>query len=94
MKCTACAGILDLPTIHFFCKHSYHQRCLGENEKICPKCMPETLLLKEKRRQQEEISLRHDQFFDQLKLADDGFRVITDYLGKNVFSSPFLKSSQ
>ena len=25
-KCAACGGQLDLPTVHFMCKHSYHQR--------------------------------------------------------------------
>lgn len=25
-KCAACGGQLDLPSIHFMCKHSYHQR--------------------------------------------------------------------
>lgn len=25
-KCAACGGQLDLPSVHFMCKHSYHQR--------------------------------------------------------------------
>jgi hypothetical protein len=25
-RCAACGGQLDLPTVHFMCKHSYHQR--------------------------------------------------------------------
>jgi hypothetical protein len=25
-RCTACGGQLDLPSVHFMCKHSYHQR--------------------------------------------------------------------
>lgn len=25
-RCSACAGPPELPTIHFMCKHSYHQR--------------------------------------------------------------------
>lgn len=39
-KCTACTSALDLPAIHFLCMHSFHQRCLGENEKECPVCAP------------------------------------------------------
>ncbi len=37
-RCTACSGQLDLPSVHFMCKHSYHQRCLGEEEGECPSC--------------------------------------------------------
>jgi len=40
-KCEACGRPLELPTIHFLCKHSYHLRCLGENDHDCPKCAPE-----------------------------------------------------
>lgn len=25
-QCSACGGQLDLPSIHFMCEHSYHQR--------------------------------------------------------------------
>ena len=27
-RCNACGMQLDLPTVHFLCKHSFHQRCL------------------------------------------------------------------
>jgi hypothetical protein len=27
-RCAACGGQLDLPSVHFMCKHSYHQRCV------------------------------------------------------------------
>lgn len=37
-KCNACRGTLDLPIVHFMCKHSFHSRCLGEEEKECPLC--------------------------------------------------------
>ncbi|CAK9180414.1 unnamed protein product [Ilex paraguariensis] len=40
-KCTACTFTLDLPAVHFMCMHSFHQRCLGDNEKECPECAPE-----------------------------------------------------
>ena len=29
-KCTACQQQLDLPSVHFFCGHSFRQRCLGK----------------------------------------------------------------
>ena len=30
-RCSSCAAPLDLPTVHFLCKHSFHQRCLDGN---------------------------------------------------------------
>jgi len=28
-RCSACPNTLDLPTVHFLCKHSFHQDCLN-----------------------------------------------------------------
>ncbi|KAF8898758.1 hypothetical protein BD779DRAFT_1485409 [Infundibulicybe gibba] len=28
-RCSACGGQLDLPSVHFMCSHSYHQRCVS-----------------------------------------------------------------
>ena len=28
-RCALCGASLDLPTVHFLCKHSFHQRCLN-----------------------------------------------------------------
>ncbi|KAI9334026.1 hypothetical protein BDR26DRAFT_867661 [Obelidium mucronatum] len=30
-KCSLCAELLDLPSVHFLCKHSYHARCVSNN---------------------------------------------------------------
>ncbi|KRX41848.1 Vacuolar protein sorting-associated protein 11 -like protein [Trichinella murrelli] len=41
-KCTACDIILETPTVHFLCKHSYHQHCFenyAESEAECPVCL-------------------------------------------------------
>jgi len=27
-RCSQCNGQLDLPSVHFMCNHSYHQRCV------------------------------------------------------------------
>ncbi|KAK3990446.1 vacuolar protein sorting-associated protein 11 [Cladorrhinum sp. PSN332] len=27
-RCGQCSGVLELPVVHFLCKHSFHQRCL------------------------------------------------------------------
>lgn len=41
-KCSACQSILDLPSVHFLCSHSYHQNCFhnysAENDE-CPICI-------------------------------------------------------
>jgi vacuolar protein sorting-associated protein 11 len=30
-RCSSCGGNLDLPTVHFLCKHSFHRRCLNSS---------------------------------------------------------------
>ncbi|KAI9312216.1 hypothetical protein BX666DRAFT_1866701 [Dichotomocladium elegans] len=65
-KCSACDGMLDLPAIHFLCRHSYHQRCLGDNDRECPHCAIQHRMISEIRRTQEANADRHDLFFDQV----------------------------
>lgn len=40
-NCRHCNIPLDLPAVHFLCKHSYHQHCISENETECPECRPD-----------------------------------------------------
>ena len=56
-RCTACGGQLDLPSVHFMCKHSYHQRCLGEEEAECPTCATHQGRVRDLRRRQAERAL-------------------------------------
>ncbi|CBQ68432.1 related to PEP5-vacuolar biogenesis protein [Sporisorium reilianum SRZ2] len=49
-RCTACGGQLDLPSVHFMCKHSFHQRCLGEEEAECASCAEHQRRVREARR--------------------------------------------
>nr|GMD35507.1 vacuolar protein-sorting-associated protein 11 homolog [Ipomoea batatas] len=85
-KCTACTFTLDLPTVHFMCMHSFHQRCLGDNEKECPECAPEYRALVESKRSLEQGSKSQDQFFQQVKSSKDGFSVVAKYFGKGIIS--------
>ncbi|CAO3667204.1 unnamed protein product [Rhizopus stolonifer] len=85
-KCSGCEGTLDLPAIHFLCRHSFHQRCLGDNDKECPQCAIQHRMISEIRRTQEANADRHDLFFDQLDYEDDGFDVIADYFSKNTMA--------
>lgn len=85
-KCTACTFTLDLPAVHFMCMHSFHQRCLGDNEKECPECTPEYRAVMEMKRGLEQNSKDQDRFFQQVKSSKDGFSVIAEYFGKGVIS--------
>ncbi|KAK9077398.1 hypothetical protein SSX86_005735 [Deinandra increscens subsp. villosa] len=85
-KCTACTFTLDLPAVHFMCMHSFHQRCLGDNEKECPECAPEYRSVLETKRNLEQNSKNQDQFFNQVKNSKDGFSVIAEYFGKGIIS--------
>uniref|UniRef100_A0A2P2J857 Vacuolar protein sorting-associated protein 11 homolog n=1 Tax=Rhizophora mucronata TaxID=61149 RepID=A0A2P2J857_RHIMU len=85
-KCTACTFTLDLPAVHFMCMHSFHQRCLGDNEKECPECAPEYRSVLEMKRSLEHNTKDQDQFFQQVKSSKDGFSVIAKYFGKGIIS--------
>ncbi|KAG0349145.1 hypothetical protein BG004_001569 [Podila humilis] len=86
-KCSACGGSLDLPSVHFLCRHSYHQRCLSDSaDRECPKCMVEQRTVADIRRMQEANAERHDLFLSELEDADDGFEVIAKYFGNNTMA--------
>lgn len=38
MKCMNCKSPLDMPSVHFLCGHSYHQRCLVGDTEECTFC--------------------------------------------------------
>ncbi|KAH8117125.1 hypothetical protein DFH11DRAFT_1579398 [Phellopilus nigrolimitatus] len=73
-RCSACSGQLDLPSIHFMCNHSYHQRCLAENETECPNCARDHGMLREIRRNNERLAGQHDLFVSEVK--EGGFSTV------------------
>lgn len=85
-KCSSCMAPLDLPSIHFMCKHSYHHRCLGDVGDICPKCQAENQMLEDQRHRREVNARQHDAFFDKLQKAEDGFSVISETFAKSPFA--------
>ncbi|KAJ2801372.1 Vacuolar protein sorting-associated protein 11 [Coemansia guatemalensis] len=85
-KCSSCMAPLDLPSIHFLCKHSYHQRCLGDVGDSCPRCQTDNQILEDQRRAQEQSAKQHDVFFDKLQHADDGFGLIAAWFAKSPFA--------
>ncbi|GAB2233744.1 hypothetical protein Droror1_Dr00002973 [Drosera rotundifolia] len=93
-KCTACTFTLDLPAVHFMCMHSFHQRCLGDNEKECPECAPEYRSVLEMKRSLEQNSKDQDRFFQKVRSAKDGFSVIAEYFGKGIISKTSEKMKE
>ncbi|KAI5291018.1 hypothetical protein KEM54_006646 [Ascosphaera aggregata] len=93
-RCAACGGALDLPIVHFMCKHSFHKRCLNidiadttttaEEELQCPICTPQNQTVRAIRRKQLESASDHDVFKDQLERSADRFGVISDWFGRGV----------
>eukprot|EP01062_Namystynia_karyoxenos_P035007 TRINITY_DN25649_c0_g1_i1.p1 TRINITY_DN25649_c0_g1~~TRINITY_DN25649_c0_g1_i1.p1 ORF type:complete len:1048 (+),score=476.22 TRINITY_DN25649_c0_g1_i1:93-3236(+) len=87
-KCTHCMAALDLPAVHFMCKHSYHKRCLGEREDECPQCASEFAQVMERKRQMDEKVECHDEFFALLR-EGGGFPVVADYFGRSIFNGEY-----
>ncbi|KAI4207674.1 MAG: hypothetical protein LQ348_000522 [Seirophora lacunosa] len=90
-RCSACGGSLDLPTVHFLCKHSFHQRCLnqvGDEEVECPKCAPTNNNIRAFRKAQEESADRHEMFQDALQRSRDKFGTISEFFGRGVMAAP------
>ncbi|KAK0525944.1 Vacuolar protein sorting-associated protein 11 [Tilletia horrida] len=89
-KCSACGGQLDLPTVHFLCKHSYHQRCLGETETECPTCARGYGVIRDIRRNNEAFADRHDIFMAEVEDANDGFGAVANMFSKGLFGANLI----
>jgi len=85
MKCTRCSSPLDLPAVHFLCMHSFHQRCLGDNEKECPNCAEANRRVIDMKRSLEQNADQHEQFFKMLEDSADGFATVSEYFGRGIF---------
>ncbi|KAJ3208800.1 Vacuolar protein sorting-associated protein 11 [Dinochytrium kinnereticum] len=94
-KCSLCSMTLELPTVHFMCKHSYHARCLGEGglalgqqaERECPRCAPEHRAVMDMVEASDRGAPKHEVFLAKLEdKGKDRFSVIADYFGRSVFT--------
>ncbi|KAK3069941.1 Vacuolar protein sorting-associated protein 11 [Teratosphaeriaceae sp. CCFEE 6253] len=89
-RCASCARALDLPTVHFLCKHSFHQRCLGVMEDAevagveCPVCAPQLGAVRQIRQAQEASAGRGDLFRDALERSGDRFATVGEWFGRGV----------
>ncbi|KAL0479247.1 vacuolar protein-sorting protein 11 [Acrasis kona] len=94
-QCTACLRTLNLPSVHFMCMHSYHQRCLEGDS--CPKCADKNKVhvaeldkikrLRENKHQQDRI----DVFSQQLKDPKLGFEALANQFGNGLFLQPHFE---
>lgn len=95
-QCTMCSKTLNLPAVHFMCMHSYHQRCL-ENDQ-CPKCTEKNKVYiaeldKIKRNKESKTGMgvmqeKIDHFTQQLTNAKQGFETLANQFGTGLFSQP------
>jgi hypothetical protein len=91
-RCKICSAPLELPAVHFLCKHSFHQRCLSTDENVadenveCPICSPQNQTVRAIKRAQVESADKHDMFTEALKRGRDGFNVISDWFGRGVMN--------
>ncbi|WFD30306.1 Vacuolar protein sorting-associated protein 11 [Malassezia sp. CBS 17886] len=78
-RCALCREALDLPSVHFMCKHSFHLRCLpeGDEARECPLCARAHSTVLGMRRGREMLA-DTDLFRDHVHAADDGFDVVAD----------------
>jgi tetratricopeptide (TPR) repeat protein len=96
-RCSACGGGLELPAVHFLCKHSFHQRCLNpireagddEDKWECPLCKGSNETIRAIRRMQDESADKHDLFKEELKRGGPGggWRVVGEWFGRGVMKS-------
>ena len=89
-RCSSCGRNLDLPTVHFLCKHSFHQRCLNDvgEDAECPMCAPQNATIKAIRDRQIQAADQHDLFQSELQRSKDRFGLVSEFFGRGVMKPP------
>lgn len=88
-RCPVCTQMLDLPAVHFLCKHSFHQRCLRGGDGVegeCPLCSQNNATIRAIKRGQEENADRHELFKDELERSEDRFATVAEWYGRGVMN--------
>ncbi|KAG5978520.1 hypothetical protein E4U55_006137 [Claviceps digitariae] len=96
-RCSDCGQGLDLPAVHFLCKHSFHQRCLrgggggGDDDSRsssdnveCPQCAGGNDLIRKMRQEQHKAATKHDLFKVELEGSEDRFGTVAKWFGRGV----------
>jgi hypothetical protein len=89
-KCSGCNKSLDVPSVHFYCSHSYHQSCFesysAEHDSECPICLPENTKLLNLIRFRKSVKDVSQKLRQQLgRPESDVMSVVSSYLSKGVF---------
>ncbi|KAH7257727.1 hypothetical protein BKA59DRAFT_491268 [Fusarium tricinctum] len=86
--CSDCSQRLDLPAVHFLCKHSFHQRCVrnsgNDGDAECPKCASENDMIRKMREGQRERAGKHELFKGDLENSDDRFSTLAEWFSRGV----------
>ncbi|VDP11071.1 unnamed protein product [Heligmosomoides polygyrus] len=93
-KCSACDTVLQLPAVHFLCRHSYHVHCFesySEKPDVCPACVGP--VSREVAKENLNDKAAYQKFHKELNSAVNGLDVISKYIRKGVFDPP-RKTSQ
>ena len=78
---------LELPSVHFFCGHSYNMRTLGDvDDPQCPLCAPSHKQVKDLKRSHAASATDKDAFFRQLRASGDGFGLVAEFFGKGLLN--------
>ncbi|KPJ02358.1 Vacuolar protein sorting-associated protein 11-like [Papilio xuthus] len=80
-RCAACNGSLTLPSVHFFCQHSFHQHCFqsySECESECPACAPP--------RPPAPPPHTAETLHSRLHKDHDPYAVVSEYFGRGLFN--------
>ncbi|KAG8164277.1 hypothetical protein KVR01_006195 [Diaporthe batatas] len=88
-RCPVCTQVLDLPAVHFLCRHSFHQRCLRGGDGVegeCPLCAQNNATIRAIKRGQEENADRHELFKDELERSEDRFATVAEWYGRGVMN--------
>ena len=86
-RCSDCGQGLDLPAVHFLCKHSFHQRCLrssADEDAECPKCAGENDVIRKMRESQRASAERHELFKGDLERSEDRFATVAEWFSRGV----------
>ncbi|KAF3912586.1 hypothetical protein ABW21_db0207984 [Orbilia brochopaga] len=86
-RCSFCGTSLELPAVHFLCKHSFHQRCLNTpiDSPECPTCAAGNAALKAIRQAQEDATDQFGLFKTAVEVAErDRFATITDFFSRGI----------
>lgn len=94
-KCSGCSKSLDVPSVHFYCGHSYHQSCFesysAEHDSECPICLPENTKLLNLIQYRKSVKDLSQKLRLQLGRADsDPMTVVSSFLSKGVFGAENL----